>query len=67
MAREERDNLDFVIKTVGRRPLLRHFVARRDLGEIIARHGPLAAQAELSCGQVAELLVANRLRAPTPW
>jgi Domain of unknown function (DUF4277) len=66
MEREELDKLDFVIKTVGSLPLLRAFVARMDLGEIIDRHCPLAAQAELSCGQVAELLVANRLRAPKP-
>jgi Domain of unknown function (DUF4277) len=66
MEREELDKLDFVIKTVGSLPLLRDFLARMDLGEMIDRHCPLAAQAELSCGQVAELLVANRLRAPKP-
>ncbi len=66
MEREELDKLDVVIKTVGSLPLLRDFLVRMDLGEIIDRHCPLAAQTELSCGQVAELLVANRLRAPKP-
>jgi hypothetical protein len=66
MERAELDKLALVIRTVGSLPLLRDFLARMDLGEISARHCPLAAQAERSCGQVAELLVANRLRAPKP-
>jgi Domain of unknown function (DUF4277) len=66
MAVDELAKLDFVIPTVGSLPLWREFLARMDLGQLLDRHCPLAAQAELSCGQVAELLLANRLRAPKP-
>src|SRR5919204_281525 len=63
---DELAKLDFVIKTVGSLPLLRDFVARMGFADLIDTHCPLAAQAELSCGTVAELLVANRLQAPKP-
>jgi transposase len=63
---DELAKLDFVVKTVGSLPLLRDFLARMSLADIIDAHCPLAAQAELSCGTVVELLVANRLQAPKP-
>jgi hypothetical protein len=63
---DELEKLDFVIKTVGSLPLRRDFVARMGFAGIIDTHCPLATQAELSCGTVAELLVANRLQAPKP-
>src|SRR5262249_12555069 len=64
---DELQNLDFVIKSVGSLPLLRDFLARIGFAGIIDKHCPLAAHAELSCGTVTALLVANRLRAPKPW
>ena len=66
MDMEELEKLDFVIKTVGSLPLLRDFVVQMDFARIIDQHCPLAPQAELSCGAVAELLVVNRLQAPKP-
>jgi transposase len=63
---DELARLDFVVKTVGSLPLLRDFLARMGLADMINARCPLAAQAELSCGTVAELLVANRLQAPKP-
>jgi hypothetical protein len=66
MEREELDKLDFVIKTVGSLPLRRDFVARMGFADLLDMPCPLAAQAELSCGTVADLLVANRLQAPKP-
>jgi Domain of unknown function (DUF4277) len=63
---DELARLDFVVKTVGSLPLLRDFLARMGLADMIDARCPLAAQAELSCGTVAERLVANRLQAPKP-
>jgi transposase len=63
---EELQKLDFVIKTVGSLPLLRDLLARMGFADIIDAHCPLAAQAALSCGTVAALLVANRLQSPKP-
>jgi Domain of unknown function (DUF4277) len=66
MDMEELEKLDFVIKTVGSLPLLRDFVVQMDVARIIDQPCPLAPQAELSCGAVAELLVVHRLQAPKP-
>jgi transposase len=62
----ELQNLDFVIKTVGSLPLLRGLFERMGFAHIIDTRCPLAAQAELSCGTVTNILVANRLQAPKP-
>jgi hypothetical protein len=66
MEREALDKVAWMIQTVGSLPVWRAVLARMDVGEISDRHCPLAAHAERSWGQVAERLVANRLRAPTP-
>jgi hypothetical protein len=63
---EKLQRLDFVIKMVGSLPLLCDFVAQLGFAGIIDKYRPLAAQAELSCGRVTELLVANRLQLPKP-
>jgi uncharacterized protein DUF4277 len=67
MEREVLEKLDFVIKTVGSLPLRRGVLERMDVASVIDKSCPLAAQAELSCGRVTELLVANRLQAPKPF
>jgi Domain of unknown function (DUF4277) len=64
---DELQTLDFVIKTVGSLPRRRGFMTRLGFAAISDKHCPLAAQAELSCGPVTELPVANRLQAPQPF
>lgn len=66
METEEREKWDLVIKTVGSLPLLRDVRAQMDCARLIDTQCPRATQADLSCGTVADLLVANRLQAPNP-
>lgn len=56
----------YVVKTVGALPLLRGFLKRAGLTTVIDRQLPKDPQAFLSVGEVAELLVANRLCSPRP-
>lgn len=61
------NKLNFVIKTVGSLSMLKDFFKRMGFAQIIDSICPLAPQADLSCGKVAEILVANRLCAPKPF
>lgn len=56
----------YVVKTVGALPLLRGFLKRVGLAEVLERSLPKDPQAYLSVGDVAEILVANRLSSPRP-
>lgn len=64
---EDVEKLDFVTKTVGSLSMLKSLFKRMGFAQIIDSICPLAPQADLSCGHVAEILVANRLRAPKPF
>ena len=56
----------YVVKTVGALPLLRGLLKRVGLAEVLDRVLPKDPQAYLSVGEVAEMLVANRLSSPRP-
>lgn len=59
-------SLPFVIKQLGSLWVVRCFLDRLRLVEIIDRHCPVAPQADDSHGQVIAALVANRLSSPRP-